>query len=41
MFYEQKCSFINHEIIFHNAAELSTLMPVLGTGKLNFHNYLQ
>ena len=39
MSYEQKRSFINHEIIFLNAAELSTLMSVLGTGKFNFRNH--
>ena len=31
MSYEQKLIFINHEIIFLNAAELSTLTSVLGT----------
>ena len=36
---EQKCSFINHENIFLNAAELSTLMPVWGTDKFNFRNH--
>ena len=38
MSHEQKCSFNNHEIIFLNAAELYTLMPVLGTGKFNFRD---
>ena len=37
MSHEQKHSFINHEIIFLNEAELSTLMPVLGTGKFQYH----
>ena len=40
MSHERKLSFINHEIIFLNAAELSLLMPVLGTGKFNFRNNL-
>ena len=40
MSHEQDCSFINHEILFINAAELSTLLPVLGTGKLNVRNHL-
>ena len=40
MSHAQKCSFHNHEIIFLNATELSTLMPVLGTGKFNFRNHV-
>ena len=40
MFDEQTCSFSNHEIIFLYAAELSTLLSVLGTGKFNFRNHL-
>ena len=36
---EQNRSFINHEIIFRNAAELSTSVPVLGTGNFNFRNH--
>ena len=39
MSHEQKCSFINHYIIFLIAAELSTLMIVLGTGKFNLRNH--
>ena len=34
----KKRSFINLEIIFLNAAELS-MMPVSGTGKFDFHNH--
>ena len=37
--HEQKRSLINHEIISVIAAELSTLMPVLGTDKFNFESY--
>ena len=37
--HEQKCNFINYEIIFINVAELCTLMPALGTGKFNFYNH--
>ena len=37
MSHEQKCSFINHEIIYLNAADLSTLMPVWD--KFNFCNH--
>ena len=33
MYHEQNHSLINYEIIPLNVAELSTLMPVLGTGK--------
>ena len=40
MSHEQKRSFSNHDIIFVDAVELSTLMPVLGTGKFNFRNHL-
>ena len=36
MSHEQKCSFVNHEIIFLNAAELPTLRPFLGNDKFNF-----
>ena len=39
MSHEHKCSFINPEIIFLKAAELSTLMHVLGTDKFNFRNH--
>ena len=37
--HEQKRSFVNHEIIFRNAAELSTLMPVRDTDKFNYRNH--
>ena len=37
--HEQKCSFIDQEIIFLNAAELSTLIAVWGAGKFNFRNH--
>ena len=39
MSHEQKCNFINHEIILNYAAELSTLMPVIDKGKINFRNH--
>ena len=35
MHHEEMHSFINNEIICLIAAELSTLMPVLGTGKFS------
>ena len=35
-YYEQKPSYINHEIFSLNAAELSTLMHVWGTDKFHF-----
>ena len=36
MYHEQKNGLINQESIALNAAELSTLMPVLCTRKINF-----
>ena len=38
-YHEQKPSLNNQEIFFLNAVELSTLMPVLGTGKFNFRSH--
>ena len=35
----KKLSFINLEIISLNAAELSPLVPLLGTGKFNFYSH--
>ena len=40
MQHDQQRSLINHEIIFLNATELSTLMHVLGTDKLNNRSHL-
>ena len=38
-YHEQKPSLINHEIFSLNAAELSTLMHVWGTDKINFRSH--
>ena len=40
-YHEQKPRLINHEIFSLNAAELSTLMHVEGTDKLNFRSHFR
>ena len=41
MYDEQKPSLINHEIFPLNAAELSTLMHVKGTDKINLRSHFR
>ena len=40
-YHEQKSSLINHEIFSLNAVELSTLIHVEGTDKINFRSHFR